>query len=79
MRDEPWFRRWAWFSYKPITWQGRATLIAMVAVALPSAFGAGLAKENSPSFWLFSGVFIAAALIGHSIVLWKMERHYGRD
>jgi hypothetical protein len=79
MPDGPWFRRWAWFSYKPITWQGRATFAVMVAVALPSAFGVVLSKEDSPSFWIFSAIFVAAGIVGHCIVLWKMERHYGRD
>ena len=33
--SEPWFRRYAGFSYRPVTWQGRIVVAAMAVVAIP--------------------------------------------
>ncbi len=75
--DEPWFRRFAWFSYKPIRWQGWAVIVAMAAVAPPLMLLSDYLAESQPVLsWVSAGGALAAVFAGHVVVVWKLERDY---
>ena len=77
--SEPWFRPYAWFSYRPITWQGRALLAGMAAITIPLGLVWLFNADTRPLLaWTAGGLAAVAALIGHAIIVWKMERDYGR-
>lgn len=77
MNGEPWFRRWGGFSYLPVRWQGWAVIGLMAAVVIP--FGSLFLALIDSHPWLAWGcglVGIAAAIIGHVVVVWKLDRRY---
>jgi len=76
--DEPWFRKWLWFGYRPIRWQGWLLTIT-TAILLPATGFLALAAENNDSAFGLASIclFIAIGIGFHAVVLWKMERRYG--
>lgn len=78
--SEPWFRRYAKFSYRPATWQGWIVIGAMAIVAVPFGIASVIYSESQPTLSLVSGgIALVAALFGHIIVFWKMEHDYRRS
>ncbi len=77
--SHPWFRPYARFSYRPVTWEGRAVLAAMVTVFIALGLASLHYAETRPALlWLLGGLAVAGALLGHAVVAWKMERDYRR-
>lgn len=75
--DEPWFRRFCGFSYRPICWQGYAVLAAMLAVFLPSSMFFVRFAETRPLLgWSAAIVAMLAVVAGHGVIVWKLERDY---
>jgi hypothetical protein len=51
----------------------------MVVVSIPLGFAALFYADTRPDLsWLLGGLAVAAALFGHAVVAWKMERDYRR-
>jgi hypothetical protein len=75
--DEPWFRRWFWFSFWPIRWQGVALIALTAALEYPVFLLAESAEPGTPLGWLagIAGILIIFASL--AIVVWKTERSYG--
>ena len=77
--SEPWFRPYAGFSYRPTTWQGRFVIGLMVVVGIPAGIAWLLFIDTRPGLASALGTVGAlAALVGHAVVLWKMDLGYGR-
>jgi hypothetical protein len=77
--SEPWFRRYAGFSYRPVTWQGRVVVAAMAVVAIPLGIASVVYSESQPLLAFATGaVALTAAFVGHIIVFWKIEQDYRR-
>lgn len=77
--EEPWFRRDLMIGYVPIRWQGWAVVLAMVTLFVP--FGVMfvlLADSNPVTGWLCGAVAAIVGIIGHAVVVWKLERRYDR-
>jgi hypothetical protein len=73
----PWFRRYAAFSYRPTTWQGRSVIAGMAVIAIPSGIAWLSYADTHPAFAFTAGVAaLLSALIGHAVVLWKMDWNY---
>ena len=73
----PWFRPYARFSYRPVTWEGRAVVAAMAVVSIPLGLASLFYADTRPALsWLLGGLAVAAVLIGHAVVAWKIERDY---
>ena len=78
MMDEPWFRRFAGFSYKPISWQGWLVTVAVLAVAAPLAALSLILSHDHPTAGTICGaLFIGVAAAYFVLVMWKLERNYG--
>ena len=75
--DRPWFKASMGFGYRPICWQGHATLAAMATAFLLSAGVWFTATEPLAKYLGWSGAALAA-IAGHAVVLWKLERRYDR-
>jgi len=74
-----WFRRYAGFSYKPITWQGRAVLTLMATVFIAcGAVWMSLIETRPTLAWIIAGIGIIVTVAGHVVVLWKMDWDYTR-
>lgn len=76
--DEPWFRRWMWFSYMPINWRGWAVVAAMLA-----SFGVAVSclivfDRDSIVQWVGIATFFVVNLAGNVIVLSKLEQRFNR-
>ena len=77
--SEPWFRRYAGFSYRPVTWQGRIVVVAMAVLAIPFGIASLVYSENQPLMSFGAGaVALTAAIVGHVIVFWKIEHDHRR-
>jgi hypothetical protein len=51
----------------------------MALLAIPLGIASAVYAETHPVVaWLLGGGFVATALIGHAVVVWKMERDYRR-
>ena len=75
----PWFRRFGGFGYRPTSWQGRAVIAAMAVVAIPSGVAWLSLADSRPTLASTAGAAaVLAALIGHVLVLWKMDWGYRR-
>ena len=74
--EEPWFRKFGAFGYAPIRWQGAAVLAVMTGVFVPSG-AVFLTYVDRPLIgWGAAIVGVAAAVAGHAVVIWKVERDY---
>lgn len=76
--SEPWFQPNGILNYRSLTWQGRAVRAATysaTALALTVSF---FTEPESTSWWVTGALGFAAFLVGHAIVLWKMDWGYGR-
>jgi hypothetical protein len=51
------------------------TYLMMIAFGLGGFF---LTEANSTGWWVTGAIAFAAFVIGHAIVLWKMDWGYGR-
>jgi hypothetical protein len=72
--SEPWFRRYAGFGYRPITWQGRAVITAMLGVFLPAGLAWLYYADTRPTLALAAiALAVSAAVIGHAVVVWKID------
>ena len=78
--DGPWFRKFGGFGYIPIRWEGVGVLVAMAAVCIPCLSISLNYMDRQPILaWGAAIVGVAAAGVGHAVVVWKMERNYGRN
>jgi hypothetical protein len=75
--DGPWFRRYAGFGYKRTTWQG-PVVIALMGAAFVScgALWISLVETRPTLAWIIGGFGFVAAVVGHAVVLWKMDWDY---
>jgi hypothetical protein len=74
---DPWFRRYAGFSYKPTTWQGWTVIAIMAAVFIAcGALWMSLVDTQPTLAWIIATIGFLAAVAGHAVVLWKMDRDY---
>jgi|KBSSwiStaDraftv2_1062776.scaffolds.fasta_scaffold1915022_2 hypothetical protein len=77
--SDPWFRPYARISYQPATWQGWAVIAAMAAVAGPLGIVSVFIAESRPVLsWTLGVLAVLAVLVGHGVVVWKMDRDYRR-
>jgi len=75
----PWFCRYAGFGYRPITLQGRLVVAMMALIAIPCGFAWVSYADTRPLFASVAGALaVMAAVVGHAIVLWKMDWGFGR-
>ena len=76
--NKPWFRRFAGFSYMPISWEGWATTCVMMAFAAPLAASSIILFDEHPVVgWILGAAFITVAASYFALVMWKLERPYG--
>jgi hypothetical protein len=76
---KPWFQPKGLLNYRSLTWQGRAVVATTWLIVL--FFGSWsffYTEPESTAWWVTAAVAFVAFLIGHSIVLWKMDWGYGR-
>ena len=77
--SEPWFEPKRPFSFRSLTWQGRAVITATyVVMTLAIIWGFFFADPETAAWWISGAVGLLAFVIGHTIVLWKMDWGYGR-
>lgn len=77
LMDEPWFRRFCGFSYRPIRWQGYALLAAMLGISLPCGMLFLRFAETKPLLGWSAAIFaMLGVLAGHAVVVWKLEKNY---
>ena len=73
----PWFRPYARFSYRPVTAEGRAVIAAMVIFSVPLGIASlAYAESHQLVSWVLGCAAVVVALVGHAVVVWKMEREY---
>ena len=70
---KPWFRRWMWIGYKPITEEGRLIISTASGVFLLAAIVAILADGVSPWTELAFAVAISIVIAVTVIALYKMD------
>ena len=75
--SEPWFQPNGILNYRSLTWQGRAVR-ASTYMAMALAFVVAFVAEPAVAWWVTAAVGFGAFLIGHAVVLWKMDWGYGR-
>ena len=76
--SEPWFQPKGILRYRSITWQGRAVMWA-IGSAMGLAFVVSFFVELESSIGRAIAAFgLVSFLIGHAIVLWKMDWGYDR-
>ena len=71
--DEPWYRRWFGFSYKPIKWQGWAANMAFLLVEAPLMLMSLQVEGGSLTWWLLAAGAFALFLGFWAFVEWKTE------
>jgi membrane associated rhomboid family serine protease len=74
--NEPWFRRFAGFSYKPIRREGVLVLLAMAAVVIPCGVIFVVVRDRPLVEWSAAVIGVIAGIIGHAVIVWKLERDY---
>jgi hypothetical protein len=77
--SEPWFQPDGLLRFRPLVWQGRAVLAATWITVI--VFGLGgffLTEAETPGWWVTGAIAFGAFLVGHAVVLWKMDWGYGR-
>jgi hypothetical protein len=78
--SDPWFQPHGFLKYRPLNWKGRTVLAATWVVV--AAFGLGgffLTEAESPAWWITGVIAFSAFLVGHAVVLWKMDGGFGRN
>jgi hypothetical protein len=76
---EPWFQPNGILNYRSLTWQGRTVRAATyLAMALSVVVGFFFTEPESIGWWVTGALGCAAFLIGHAVVLWKMDWGYDR-
>lgn len=79
MTSDPWFKPDGIFRFRPLTWQGRVVLavtwLMMIAFGLIGFF---CTEAESLSWWIAGAIAFGAFLVGHAVVLWKMDWGYER-
>jgi hypothetical protein len=76
---EPWFQPNGILNYRSLTWQGRVVRAATyLAMALSLAVGFFFTEPESMGWWATGALGFTAFLIGHAVVLWKMDWGYRR-
>ena len=76
--SEPWFKPDGILRFRPITRSGRIVLV--ITYLMVVVFGLGgffLTDADSTGWWTTGAIAFAAFVIGHAIVLWKMDWGYG--
>lgn len=74
--SEPWFQPNGVLNYRSLTWQGRTVrTVTYSAMALSLVVGS-FTEAETVSWWVTGALGFAAFLIGHAIVLWKMDWGY---
>jgi hypothetical protein len=74
--SEPWFKPNGLLNYRSLTWQGRA-FRAATYLTMALAVGAGFFMEPETTGWWATGALaFTAFLVGHAVVLWKMDWRY---
>jgi hypothetical protein len=77
--NEPWFRPNGILSYRALTWQGRAVRTATyLAMAISFGVAVFFTEADTVAWWVTGALGFAAFLIGHAVVLWKMDWGYSR-
>ena len=77
--NEPWFRPNGVLNYRSLTWQGRAVRTAtLVAMAAAVGWGLFFTEPETPAWWTSGALGLLSFVVGHAIVLWKMDWGYGR-
>jgi hypothetical protein len=71
--NEPWFRRWFGFSFKPIAWQGWATVIAFLLIELAIMLVADQVEDGSRAWWLLAATGLALFFVFWAFALSKTE------
>lgn len=75
--NKPWFRRFAGFSYMPISWEGWAATAVMLSLAAPFvALFMTLSDDHPVLGWICGVAFVAVAGSFFVLVVWKLERTY---
>lgn len=75
---DPWFKRFAGFSYKPISWQGWLASVVVMAVAAPlAALSLILSDDHPVASWISGALFVVLGASYFALVMWKVERNYG--
>ena len=73
LNDEPWFRRWFGFSFKPINWRGWAATVAFLLIEAPIMLLSFQVKAESLAWWLLAVTGFAVFLGFWAFVLSKTE------
>ena len=77
--SEPWFRPNGLLSYRPLTWQGRGVIALTWLVFIPlGVLNFFYAEAESASWWVTAAAAFFAFLVGHGVILWKMDWGYGQ-
>ena len=75
---EPWCQPNGVLNYRSLTWQGRAvrgSTYLLMALSLVVSF---FTEPRSIGWWVAGALGFGAFVIGHAVVLWKMDWGYGR-
>ena len=73
---KPWFRRWIWIGYKPITSEGHLIVGIGSGACLIAGLVALLTNGASPWTELAFAVAIPAVIVVNSIAFYKMDQGY---
>ncbi len=76
--NKPWFKRFAGFSYMPISWHGWVASAIMLSLAAPFAALSMIFLDTHPVLgWVCGVAFVTIAACYFALVVWKLERNYG--
>ena len=73
---KPWFRRWMWIGFKPISEEGRLVYAIGTGVCLIAGVVALLTDGASPWIELAFGVAIPTVIAVNAIAFYKMDQGF---
>jgi hypothetical protein len=73
---KPWFRRWMWIGYRPITQEGRLLISIGSGLCLIAGISAFLTDGASPWTELAFTVAVSAVIVVTAIAFHKMEERF---
>ena len=77
--SEPWFEPNGVLNFRSLTWQGRVVrTVTYVGMIVFGGFGFFFTEPETTGWWASGVLAFASFLVGHAIVLWKMDWGYGQ-
>ena len=76
--SKPWFARKGSFRFRALTPQGRAVMAVTYTGMILCASQAIFTDPESPAWWIGGFLGLLIFVVGHAVILWKMDWNYTR-